>query len=454
MSYPFASKIDSLKFDSLVESLKEIGRNLLDPRTGENTKYEMQDAVLSAFSLFFTQSPSFLAHQRDMQRDKGKNNANSLFGVFKLPSDQQIKNLLDPIKPTVFYSIFESTFHLLNAVGALDNYRTPQGKLLIALDGVYYFSSQKISCEQCRTQKHKNDTVTYSHAILAAVLVGVNQPVVFPQSPEFLAQQDGHDKQDSEIAAAKRWLESHASFCRDNKIILLGDDIFCHQPLCELLIEARVEFLFVCKPDSHKTLYEWVEGLETIGGVEHLSVEMWNGKDHEISEYRIAKQVPLRDGDDALLVNFFECTIRRKKDHKILYQNAFATQMDVGIETVAGYTEQGRTRWKIENENNNTLKNQGYHFEHNFGHGSQYLSMTLLILNLLAFLFHSVLSLMDANYQLVRNALGTRETFFDDIRALTRYLYFDSFQALLTFMAERLELIPIQQIRLGSQARL
>lgn len=453
MSHPFSPKTERLKFDSLIESLKEIAENLFDHRTGKNGKYEMQDAVLSAFSLFFTQSRSFLAHQRDMQRERGKNNANSLFGVFKLPSDQQIKNLLDPVPPNEFYPILENTFHLLNAVGALDDYRTAQGNLLAAWDGVYYFSSDKINCSQCRTQEHKNGTITYAHVALATVLVGINQPVVFPLPPEFLTPQDGHDKQDSEIAAAKRWLEAYARFCRDNKIILLADDIFCHQPLCELLIEAGVEFLFVCKPDSHKTLYEWVEGLEITGGVEHLTSEIWNGKDHEISDYRIAKQVPLRDGDDALLVNFFECTIRHKKDQKVLYHNAFATRIDVTTETVEDYTEQGRARWKVENENNNTLKNQGYHFEHNFGHGSQFLSMTLLTLNLIAFLFHSVLSLMDLNYQLVRNSLGTRETFFDDIRALTRYLYFDSFQSLLAFMAERLEVLPGQQIRPGSQGR-
>jgi len=246
MSSPFKPKADSLKFDCLIKNLREIGDNLLDPRTGKNTKYDMQDAVLSAFSLFFTQSRSFLNHQRDMQRQKGQNNANSLFGVFKLPSDQQIKNLLDSIKPNEFYPIFEQTFHLLNSVGALEDYRTAQGKLLVALDGVYYFSSQKINCKQCRTQEHTNGTVTYSHAILAAVLVGTNQPVVFPLPPEFLTPQDGHNKQDSEIAAAKRWLKSYAKFCKDNNIILLADDIFCHQPLCELLIEAGVEFLFVC----------------------------------------------------------------------------------------------------------------------------------------------------------------------------------------------------------------
>ncbi len=453
MSSPFTPKADSLKFEYLIKSLRDIGENLLDPRTGENTKYEMSDAVLSAFSLFFTQSCSFLAHQRDMQRDKGQSNANSLFGVFKLPSDQQIKNLLDPVKPNEFYPIFEQTFNLLNGVGTLDDYRTPQSKLLVALDGVYYFSSHKISCNKCRTQQHKNGTVTYSHAILAAVLVGVNQPVVFPLPPEFLTPQDGYDKQDSEIAAAKRWLESYAKFCKDNKIVLLADDIFCHQPLCKLLIDAGVEFIFVCKPDSHKILYGCVEDLEKTGSVEHLKTETCNGKQHEMSEYRIAKQVPLREGDDVLRVNFFECTIRRKEDNKVLYHNAFATQIDITTETVVDYTEQGRARWKIENENNNTLKNQGYHFEHNFGHGSEYLSMTLLTLNLIAFLFHGVLSLMDANYQLVRNALGSRETFFNDIRALTRYLYFDSFQALLCFMVERLELKPVQQISTGKQMR-
>ena len=135
MSSPFKPKADSLKFDCLIKNLKEIGENLLDPRTGENGKYKMQDAVLSAFSLFFTQSRSFLVHQRDMQRERGQNNANSLFGVFKLPCDQQIKNLLDPTKPDEFYPVFEQTFHLLNGVGALDDYRTPQGKLLVALDG-------------------------------------------------------------------------------------------------------------------------------------------------------------------------------------------------------------------------------------------------------------------------------------------------------------------------------
>ncbi|RLB20243.1 MAG: ISNCY family transposase, partial [Deltaproteobacteria bacterium] len=96
--------------------------------------------------------------------------------------------------------------------------------------------------------------------------------------------------------------------------------------------------------------------------------------------------------------------------------------------------------WKIENENNNTLKTKGYHLEHNFGHGKQHLSSLLLAFNILAFLFHTVLEMMDDRYQMIRKELPTRKTFFDDIRALTRYICFDSWDHMLSFMMEGLEL--------------
>ena len=86
------------------------------------------------------------------------------------------------------------------------------------------------------------------------------------------------------------------------------------------------------------------------------------------------------------------------------------------------------------------LKNYGYHLEHNFGHGQQYLALVLVLLNLLAFLFHTVLDLCDAQYRRVRSELAARQTFFRDVQALTRYLYFASWQALINFMFTQLEL--------------
>jgi len=100
----------------------------------------------------------------------------------------------------------------------------------------------------------------------------------------------------------------------------------------------------------------------------------------------------------------------------------------------------GRARWKIENENNNILKTKGYHLEHNFGHGKNHLSNFLLTLNLLAFLFHTALEMFDDTYRRIREDLPARKTFFDDIRALTRYMCFTSWEVMLTFMARGLKL--------------
>jgi len=100
----------------------------------------------------------------------------------------------------------------------------------------------------------------------------------------------------------------------------------------------------------------------------------------------------------------------------------------------------GRGRWKIENENNNVLKTKGYHLEHNFGHGQQYLSAVMLSLNLLAFLFHTVLEWSGDKYALLRRVLARRQTFFNDIQALMRYMVFDNWRHSLDFMIRGLEL--------------
>ena len=100
-----------------------------------------------------------------------------------------------------------------------------------------------------------------------------------------------------------------------------------------------------------------------------------------------------------------------------------------------------RARWKSENESHNVLKTKGYHLEHNFGHGQQHLASFLLTLNLLAFLLHTVLFLVSPHYRLLRKELATRQTFFQDIRVLTRYHLFNSWDALLDFMVTQLELV-------------
>ncbi len=174
--------------------------------------------------------------------------------------------------------------------------------------------------------------------------------------------------------------------------------------------------------------------------IETVTQRQWNGKRGEIWRYRFVRQVPLRNGEEALLVNWFELVITDEKTGKVLYRNTFVTNHAVTADNVATLADVGRSRWKIENENNNTLKTKGYHLEHNFGHGQQDLANVLVTLNLLAFLLHNVQELLTPAYQRLREALGARKTFFNDLRALTRYMVFDSWDDLFRFMEEGLEI--------------
>ena len=168
----------------------------------------------------------------------------------------------------------------------------------------------------------------------------------------------------------------------------------------------------------------------------------WNGRCHELRRYRFTNGVPLRASGDALLVNWCEVTILNEQTGEQIYTNSFVTNHRLTNHTVAEVVRCGRARWKTENENHNTLKNHGYHLEHNFGHGKQYLSSILITLNLLAFLLHTVLWLTEPAAQAIRAELGNLQTFWTDVRTLTRYFYYPSWAALFTFMATQLELNP------------
>ena len=176
------------------------------------------------------------------------------------------------------------------------------------------------------------------------------------------------------------------------------------------------------------------------GGVHEVTERQANGQHVQIWQYRYATRVPLRADTQPLYVNWCEVTITDEAAGELLYRNAWSTDHPLDDRSLRSFVIAARTRWKSENENNNVLKNYGYHLEHNFGHGEHYLTMVLIMLNLLAFLFHTVLDLCDEEYRRVRAELATRQTFFNDLQALTRYLYFDNWQVLINFMFTRLEL--------------
>ncbi len=420
--------------------LRQVVGEFPDRRTGDNTKYSMEDFGLAAFSVFFTQCPSFLAHQKAMQRAKGRSNAQSLFHLEAIPCDNQIRQTLDPVPPEKLLACYDAAFDSLYQTGQLESWRLLAGKLLITLDGTWHGSSQKIHCANCSSLEHSSGDKTYYHSAVTPVIVAPGHEHAIPLRPEFITPQDGHTKQDCEIAAGKRWLEKNSAQYALLRAILLGDDLYCHQPFCRQTVLHGFDFIFVCKPDSHTTLYNWVNLLQRPDlGLVTGRVKV--GAHFHTYSYRYANGVPLAEGQDALKVNWCELTVT---DHnqEVVFRNAWATNLTITDQNVAAIAAAGRARWKIENENNNTLKTKGYHLEHNFGHGKKHLSSLLAAMNILAFLYHTFLSFTDERYRLIRATLPTRQTFFDDLRALTRYLLFENWDALMDFMMRGLEIGP------------
>jgi hypothetical protein len=408
---------------------------------GPNTRYKMRDAGLSAFSVFFMQSPSFLQQQRLMQKQRGMNNVNTLFGTHKVPSDNQLRNLMDTVPPDHFSPIYRQIFSDLNQANYVEPFKVLDKQLLVAFDGTDYFSSYTLHCKCCSTKELKNGKIHYSHTVVTPVIVSPNTSQVIPLVPEFVTPQDGSEKQDCEINASTRWINREADQFDAQKITVLGDDLYCHEPFCQHILDKKWNFIFVCKPTSHQTVYEHIDGLSTLGKVDHFKEKQWTGKETHWHHYRYLNDVPIKDGEEALSINWCEITTYNEEG-KVIYKNSFATNHQLNKENVVDVIKAGRARWKIENENNNTLKTKGYNLKHNFGHGKEHLSSTLATLNILSFLIHTVLEYFDDRYRLVRQELGSRKTFFDDIRALTRYICFDSWHHLLETMMEGLE-IPI-----------
>jgi hypothetical protein len=436
MSAPFGPY--ALTLDGITKQMRRTFETFIDPRKGKNKSYTMVDAALSAFSVFFTQSPSFLEYQRSLEQTQGNNNARTLFGVHEIPSDNHIRSLLDATPPDMLKPMYAFLFNALEQAGVVDSFRSVGGTLLVAFDGTEYFSSQAIHCECCSTRRHANGQVTHFHTALTPVLVKPGCDKVIALAPEFVAPQDGAAKQDCELAAAKRWLAAHGAELARLKATVLGDDLYCHEPFCLLLLALGLGFILVCKPDSHAIVYEWLEHLQRNGAVHTVSRTRWTGKRRETDTYRYAHAIPLRDADDALTVNWCEL-VTTDDGGKVLYRNAFATHLALDDGNVADVVEAGRGRWKIENENNNTLKTKGYHFEHNFGHGRKHLSSLLASLIILAFLTHTVLEWMDDKYRLLRKKLPSRKRLFNDIRTLTSYLCFETWEALMDFMLKSFE---------------
>jgi hypothetical protein len=174
--------------DALFGSLRGCLDGFPDKRRGSNTTYAMGDISLAGFSVFFLQSPSFLAHQRQFEAGHGHSNGSSLFGIAKIPSDNHIRAMLDPAAPVLLHPVFAAALDQIRQIdGGLDVFRRLDGHLLIALNGTAYHGSRKIHCQHCSTRLRGKGAIEYYHSMLTATLVAPGHDKVIPLEPAFIA---------------------------------------------------------------------------------------------------------------------------------------------------------------------------------------------------------------------------------------------------------------------------
>jgi hypothetical protein len=415
---------------ALRSGLKAVCAAFPDPRKGRGGDIAMADFGLSAFAMFFMQSASFLSFQRALERGQGRSNCQSLFGIERIPSDNYIRDMLDGADPALLAPCFERTEELLLEPAMRETFARLGGRTLIALDGAEYFCSQKITCRHCQTRKRSNGKTESYHSMLAATVAAPGHSKVVPLSPEFIVKPDGAEKQDCERNAVKRWLDKHGARLKPLRPLYLADDLCACQSVVERLAANGDDFIFTCKETSHKALYDFIDGAE----LERHEVKVRKGKARETHRCRFIEKVPLRDGNDAVLVNWIGFEILDAKG-AVKSKTAFVTALAVTKAAVAEMAACGRARWKIENESFNVLKNHGYELEHNFGHGENYLAMTLAALNLLAFAWHTVLDLIEPPWRKARQAAEKRMSFFAYLATLTSFVVFPAWTDLLEALA-------------------
>jgi hypothetical protein len=415
--------------DELIAELKGVCAGLPDKRKGpaRGDDYKMADIGLSAFSIFFMGSPSFLAHQRALAEGHGQSNCETLFGMSAIPSDNYVRLMLDGAAPAAFDGLF---FKAIEAAGPLTPFQCLNGRVLIALDGTEHFCSRRIKCRQCSTRRRSDGGTEYFHTFLGASLVAPGHKQVLPLPPEFIVPRDGAEKQDCERNAAKRWLARHSAAVGHLRPVYLGDDLFACQPIVAAIQDAGGNFILTCKPASHQTITEYLHGAEL---QEHRQTICKRGKRTTIV-YRWLTAVPLRATEDAIAVNWFSIEIFNDKG-KRTYHNSFVTDLAVSADTVAELAACGRARWKIENETFNVLKTGGYNLEHSFGHGKQTLANVLVALNLLAFAFHTAAYLTVLAWRAAVVARGPKYRFFEHLRTITTYVVFQHWDHLLQSIA-------------------
>jgi hypothetical protein len=387
----------------------------------------LPDALMSAFAMFSLKDPSLLAF------DKRRNDENlkAVYHIGNIPCDTYLRTILDLLDPELLRPVFQDVFRQLQRGKALERFVFYEGCYLLSLDGTGYFSSHKIHCPCCLEKVSKNGEVSYSHQMLGAAIVHPDHKEVIPLMPEPIIKQDGQTKNDCERNAAKRFFEKLRQDHPHLKLIVIEDALSSNAPHIRELQGHNLRYILGVKQGDHQFLFEQVRQAESAG-----QVTVWEFVDEATGvrhRCRFLNEVPLNESNQDLLVNFleyWEISCNGRQQHF-----SWVTGFRLDQQNVFQIMQGGRARWKIENETFNTLKNQGYQFEHNFGHGEEHLSVVFAMLMMLAFLVDQTQQLCCPLFRGVWQKLGSKKMLWERMRSFFReYLVYsmqEIFEALL-----------------------
>lgn len=393
-----------------------------------SAQFTLTDTLCSALAMFSFKYPSLLRFDKDARAEESviRHNLHTLYGVEQAPSDSQIRSILDPLEPGALRPIFRALHSQLQRGNALSEFAIFGDAYLLSIDGTGQFSSSAISCQHCCQKQTKNGT-EYYHQLLGAVIVHPDRSTVLPVDFEPITRADGDKKNDCERNAAKRLTASIAAQYPKRRFVVLEDALAANGPHLQTLQAHGMDFIIGAKPDGNASLFDAVHERERQG----LCTE-WEADDGRCG-YRFVNHVPLNHSHPDALVNFLEYWEIDARGKERVW--SWITSLSVTCKNAMALMRAGRARWKIENETFNTLKNQGYHFEHNFGHGKQYLSSVLAGLMLLAFLIDQIQEHACRVFQQAKARFHARTVLWERLRSLFLNFLFPNWETLLYILA-------------------
>jgi hypothetical protein len=396
-----------LSADALLRLVRN-GFATIPEHRGDEVQIPLPDALMAGFALFSLTSPSRLAF--DNQRVEG--NLTTIYGIQHVPCDTTMRERLDPVAPEALRPVFRTVFRQLQRGKALEKMAFLDDHYLLALDGTGYFSSQTIHCDSCLQKVHRNGTMTYYHQLLGAVLLHPDLREVIPLMPEPIMKHDGPAKNACERNAAKRFIRKLRHDHPHLKFIVTEDSLSSNAPHIEALHDADCHYILGVKEGDHAYLFKHVQAAEDAGAVTHY--ERHDRATGVVHRFRFVNAMPLNASRADVRVNFIEYWEITPGQ---VQHFSWVTDLRVNSRNVYKLMQGGRARWKIENETFNTLKNQGYNFEHNYGHGEQNLSVVFAMLMMLAFLVDQTQQLCCALFQAVWAKLGSKRLLWERMRA-------------------------------------